>query len=196
MTAQSQTSTPQKESLTSVQGLSMDLFFWLQALTVCLTVLILLFTFAGRVVGVKGNSMYPTLHNGDTLLLQSVGYTPRQGDLVVLNKEFGTFDEPIVKRIIALGGQTVSIDYQAGTVSVDGQVLDEPYIAEAMEEPGDIYLTIRELTVPEGSVFVMGDNRNHSSDSRDERLGAVDERYIIGKAIMVCFPFSDFRLLV
>lgn len=195
MTAQSQTSAPEKEALTGVQGLSLDLFFWLQALTVCLSVLILLFTFVGRMVGVKGDSMYPTLHNGDTLLLQSAGYTPKQGDLVVLNKQFGAFDEPIVKRIIALGGQTVSIDYRAGTVSVDGQVLDEPYIAEAMEEPGDIYLTIRELTVPEGAVFVMGDNRNHSSDSRDERLGAVDQRYIIGKVIMVCFPFSDFRIL-
>ena len=184
-----------KEKLNSYEEMKGDLFVWLQALMVCLVTLIVVFTFCGRVVGVKGDSMYPTLHDGDMLLLRSVGYTPKQGDIVVLNKKSGVFDEAIVKRIIAVGGQTVSIDYAAGTVTVDGQVLDEPYIAEVMTLPPDPYENITEVTVPEGSVFVMGDNRNHSSDSRDQRLGTVDERYILGQAVMVFYPFRDIRLL-
>ena len=194
MTAQKE-AVEKKEKLTSYEEMKGDLFVWLQALMVCLVTLIVVFTFCGRVVGVKGDSMYPTLHDGDMLLLHSVGYTPKQGDIVVLNKKSGVFDEAIVKRIIAVGGQTVSIDYAAGTVTVDGQVLDEPYIAEVMTLPPDPYENITEVTVPEGSVFVMGDNRNHSSDSRDQRLGTVDERYILGQAVMVFFPFQDIRLL-
>lgn len=184
----------EKETLSSYQGTKLDLFVWLQALAACLTVLIVIFTFCGRVVGVEGDSMYPTLHNGDVLLLRSIGYTPKTGDIVVLNKREGVFCDPIVKRIIAVGGQTVSIDYSAGTVTVDGQVLDEPYIAEEMGPPIDPYENITQVTVPEGSVFVMGDNRNHSSDSRDQRLGTVDERYILGEVVMVLFPFQDIRL--
>ena len=118
----------EKEELSSEDSFKMDLFFWLQALVAALITLILLFTFVGRIIGVDGDSMYPTLHNGDLLLLQSVGYEPKQGDVVVLTKEFDASDGPIVKRVIAVGGQTVDIDYEAGTVSVDGQVLDEPYI--------------------------------------------------------------------
>lgn len=194
MTAQKE-AVEKKEKLTSYEEMKGDLFVWLQALMVCLVTLIVVFTFCGRVVGVKGDSMYPTLHDGDMLLLRSVGYTPKQGDIVVLNKKSGVFDEAIVKRIIAVGGQTVSIDYTAGTVTVDGQVLEDDYIAERMTVPPDPYLSIQEVTVPEGSVFVMGDNRNHSSDSRDQRLGTVDERYILGQAVMVFFPFQDVRLL-
>lgn len=194
MTAQKE-AVEKKEKLTSYEEMKGDLFVWLQALMVCLVTLIVVFTFCGRVVGVKGDSMYPTLHDGDMLLLRSVGYTPKQGDIVVLNKKSGVFDEAIVKRIIAVGGQTVSIDYAAGTVTVDGQVLEDDYIAERMTVLPDPYLSIQEVTVPEGSVFVMGDNRNHSSDSRDQRLGTVDERYILGQAVMVFFPFRDIRLL-
>ena len=137
--------------------------------------------------------MYPTLHNGDLLLLQSVGYEPRQGDVVVLTKEFDASDGPIVKRVIAVGGQTVDIDYEAGTVSVDGQVLDEPYInPEEIMAPPSNYEHATHVEVPEGSIFVMGDNRNHSSDSRDVTLGAVDERYVLGRALWIILPFDHF----
>ena len=182
----------EKEELSSEDSFKMDLFFWLQALVAALITLILLFTFVGRIIGVDGDSMYPTLHNGDLLLLQSVGYEPRQGDVVVLTKEFDASDGPIVKRVIAVGGQTVDIDYEAGTVSVDGQVLDEPYInpEENMRRPGGETLT--DVVVPEGSIFVMGDNRNHSSDSRDVTLGAVDERYVLGRALWIILPFDHF----
>ena len=167
-----------------------DLYFWLQALVAVLTALILIFTFVGRIIVVDGSSMEPTLYHGDLLLLQSVGYTPKQGDVVVLTKEFEDADGPIVKRVIATGGQHVAIDYDAGTVTVDDQVLDEPYIKEAMVRPPEESIT--DILVPEGSIFVMGDNRNHSSDGRNVTLGAVDERYLLGRALWVIFPFRDF----
>lgn len=181
-----------EEELTRSQSFSLDLYFWLQALVMALVGLILLFTFVGRVIGVQGESMLSTLHDGDMLLLQSAGYTPEQGDVVVLTKEFATVTQPIVKRVIATGGQTVDIDYDAGTVSVDGQVLDEPYINEPMRYPDSPWETITSVTVPEGHIFVMGDNRNHSSDSRDERLGVIDQRYVLGRAMCVIFPIANF----
>ena len=178
--------------LTGRDALKVDLYFWLQALVMVLVALILIFTFIGRIIGVDGDSMYPTLHHGDMLLLQSIGYTPKQGDVVVLTKEFDAADGPIVKRVIAVGGQHVEIDYNAGTVSVDGQVLSEPYIntSEIMREP--YYENLTSVDVPEGSIFVMGDNRNHSSDSRDVTLATVDERYVLGRALWVLVPFQNF----
>ena len=182
-----------EEELSSGDSLKLDLYFWLQALVMALVTLILLFTFVGRIIGVDGSSMYPTLHDRDMLLLQSVGYTPRQGDVMVLTKAFRDVDGPIVKRVIAVGGQTVDIDYAAGTVSVDGEVLDEPYINEAMLPPS--YANQTHIEVPEGSIFVMGDNRNHSSDSRDVALGVIDERYVLGRAVCVLLPFQHFGLI-
>ena len=178
------------EELSAGDSLKMDLYFWLQALVMALVILILAFTLVGRIIGVDGHSMEPTLHHGDMLILQSIGYEPRQGDVVVLTKPFGSVTSPIVKRIIAVGGQTVEIDYNAGTVTVDGVVLDEPYINEVMMELS--YENITSVTVPEGSIFVMGDNRNHSSDSRDVDLGVVDNRYVLGRALWVLLPFGDF----
>jgi signal peptidase I len=135
--------------------------------------------------------MVPTLHEGDLLLLQSIGYTPKQGDVVVLRKS-SFMSEPIVKRVIALEGQHVVVDYATGTVSVDGEVLDEPYINEVMADTMNPVMTVLDVTVPEGSIYVMGDNRNHSSDSRDQRLGTVDSRYVLGRALFVALPFQHF----
>ena len=182
----------EQEELSSGDSLKLDLYFWLQALVLALVALILLFTFVGRIIGVDGSSMYPTLHHGDMLLLQSVGYEPKQGDVVVLHKDFGDVETPIVKRVIAVGGQTVEIDYDTGTVYVDGQPLEEDYIMEPMVRPESPYLQGTYWEVPEGSVFVMGDNRNHSSDSRDVDLGVVDNRYVLGRALWVLLPFGDF----
>ena len=172
------------------QALKKELYFWLGTAAVVLAALILVFTFIGRVIVVDGVSMLPTLEHGDLLLLRSIGYTPKQGDIVVLTKEFEDADGPIVKRVIATGGQHVEIDYAAGTVTVDGEVLYEPYINGAMEEPW--YENLTSVDVPEGSIFVLGDNRNDSSDSRNVTLGAVDQRYLLGKVIWVIFPFWNF----
>ncbi len=171
-------------------GFAGDLFTWLQALTFALVIIMVVFTFLGRIIGVDGSSMLPTLTNGDMLFLQCIGYEPKQGDVVVLRKSFATTSEPIVKRVVATGGQSVHIDYGTGTVYVDGEALDEPYLGEPMELPLSYTMQNTDWDVPEGSVFVMGDNRNHSSDSREESLGPVDTRYVLGRALVVLFPFS------
>lgn len=169
-----------------------DLFDWLQMVMGCILAAVLLFNCFARLTQVDGESMTNTLQDGEMMLVWSLGYHPKAGDIVVVNKKTATFldDRAIVKRVIAVGGQTVDIDYDAGTVAVDGQVLDEPYIHEAMLCP--TYENQTHIEVPEGSIFVMGDNRNHSSDSRDVTLGTVDTRYLLGKAEFICFPFSDF----
>lgn len=195
-----ETLTPQEPHTPSEQGekgsFKLDLFFWIQALAVALVCLILTFSLAGRVIRVVGSSMVPTLHEGDLMLLQSIGYTPKQGDVVVLRKS-SFMNDPIVKRVIAVGGQHVSIDYNANTVTVDGTVLDEPYILELMQDPTFHHFGTyqSEIDVPEGSIFVMGDNRNNSSDSRDISLGTVDERYVLGRVLCVLLPFSSFGVV-
>lgn len=166
-----------------------DLYEWVQALVCSVLVVVVVFTFVIRLIGVDGHSMEPTLQDGDRLLvLNSLFYHDYQyGDVVVLRKD-SFLEEPIVKRVIATEGQIVDIDFVTGSVYVDGVLLEEDYIneltftAEGTEFP---------LVVPEGSIFVMGDNRNHSNDSRDARLGTVDTRYVIGKAVLLAFPGPD-----
>ena len=166
-----------------------ELYEWVQALVCSVLAVVILLTFVIRLIGVDGRSMVPTLQHGDRLLvLNSMLYDDyKHGDIVVLRKE--TFmRDPIVKRVIATEGQKVDIDFANGCVYVDDELLMEDYINELtfLEEGTEF-----PLTVPENSVFVMGDNRNHSSDSRDSRLGTVDTRYVIGKAVFLAFPGSD-----
>jgi signal peptidase I len=167
-------------------------FAWLHSMVYAWVICIFLFTFAGRHITVNGTSMIPTLHDRDHLIISDFIYTPKHGDVVVVRKL--TFnDEPIVKRIIAMEGQTVDIDFDTGTVYVDGVELDEPYINERMERT---YTTIEfPLTVPESHIFVMGDNRNRSADSRDPRIGLIDEADILGKAYVIIWPIKNIRLL-
>lgn len=181
-----------EEKLSPGDSFKLDLYFWLQALVMALAVLILLFTFVGRVITVDGSSMEPTLFNGDMLLLRSVGYTPKQGDVVVLTKEFSYVTGPIVKRVIAVGGDHVEIDYAAGTVKVNGKALDEDYIKEPMVRPGDPDMGNEDVWVPEGHIYVMGDNRNDSSDSRHVELGPVDQRQVLGRVLFVLLPAGHF----
>lgn len=180
------------------EGAAHNLYYWLQTLVVAVVAIVLLFGFVCRITRVEGGSMLNTLHENDLLLLWSLGYTPKAGDVVVLNKTGGESpllqDEAIVKRVIATGGQTVQIDYGADVVYVDGVALDEPYICqEDMDIRGTQYSGETLFTVPEGQVFVMGDNRNHSTDGRV--IGPVDKDYVIGKAVCVLYPFSNFGCL-
>ncbi|MEG2175230.1 MAG: signal peptidase I [Oscillibacter sp.] len=178
-----------KETIQPKAESGRDLFEWTQALVCSVLAVVLLFTFVIRLIGVEGTSMVPSLQDGDRLLvLNSLLYDDyKYKDIVILRKEtFG--QEPIVKRVIATAGQTVDIDFSTGSVWVDGVLLEEDYIneltftAEGTEFP---------LTVPEGSIYVMGDNRNHSSDSRHSLLGTVDTRYVIGRAVFLAFPGRD-----
>ena len=134
--------------------------------------------------------MYHTLVDGDyLLLLGNVFYrNPQAGDIVVAGKASFKNGEPIVKRIIATEGQEVDIDFNSGIVYVDGKPLEEPYTFTPTNLPEG---TEFPLTVSEGCVFVMGDNRNASKDSRDPEIGLIDEREIIGKAILLFFPGTD-----
>lgn len=178
-----------EESAQKKQVPGRDLYEWVQALVCSVLIVVVLFTFVIRLIGVDGRSMVPTLQHGDRLLvLNSILYDDyKYGDVVVLRKD-SFLREPIVKRVIATGGQSVDIDFDTGSVYVDGKLLHEDYINELtfLEEGTEF-----PLTVPEGSIFVMGDNRNHSSDSRDSRLGTVDTRYVIGKAVLLAFPGPD-----
>ena len=169
-----------------------DLYEWVQSLVGSVLVVVAIFTFVIRMMGVDGHSMLNTLQHGDRLLVVNsmLYHDSKYGDIVILRKNGVFDDDPIVKRVIAVEGQTVDIDFTEGIVYVDGEALEEDYIreptytAEGTEFP---------LTVPEGSIFVMGDNRNGSSDSRDYRLGTVDTRYVIGKAAFLIFPGPDYE---
>ncbi len=177
-----------------------DIYDWLQMMIVAVLAVVVLFTFCVMLIGVKGSSMYPTLHEGDVMVMQRLGYTLETGDIIIIRKESFSSDN-LVKRVIATGGQTVSIDYDANTVTVDGVVLDETYInreesdpmrlegKETMLDPNYVNTT---FTVPEGYLFVMGDNRNNSTDSRARNLGLIDIREVSGKVIWVLMPFSRF----
>ena len=160
-------------------------FAWL------LAIVLLVFVLGFRVVVVAGSSMKATLLDGDYLfLVGNVFYSePKYGDIIVASKDSFRNGEPIVKRVIATEGQTVDIDFTAGTVTVDGEVLEEPYINELTYTDfagGHSY----PLTVPEGCVFLMGDNRNHSTDSRHPAIGCVDTKYILGKVILRILPVN------
>ena len=174
----------QPENVTLVQ----ELYQTLRSLTSIILIIILVFTFVVRVTVVDGESMENSFHHGDIVLTWSLGYTPQQGDVVVLTKT-SFRPQSIIKRVIATEGQTVDVDYTTGTVYVDGVALDEPYIKEAMRTPyfGE---GVNHVTIPEGCIFVMGDNRNNSTDSRDPDVGIIDTRCVIGRAVFVLFPFD------
>ena len=171
-----------------------DLFEWLQMIMGCMLAAVVLFNCFARLTRVDGSSMDNTLKDGELMWVWSLGYHPEQGDIVVLNKKTAHFlgNRAIVKRVIAVGGQTVDINYAAGAVYVDGVPLDEPYIKETMYYSGNPFMQQTHWEVPEGSVFVMGDNRNNSTDSRDNRLGPVDEDYILGKVVFALWPPAKF----
>ena len=140
----------------------------------------IIFTFGFKVSTVSGHSMNNTLKHGDRLIITAKDYSVDYGDIVIISQP-NDYNEVLVKRVIALGGQTIDIDLKKGTVSIDGVVLDEPYIRERMVVSGDGF--DYPLTIPEGKVFVMGDNRNESGDSRFAAVGLIDERYIVGEAV-------------
>ena len=164
-----------------------DIYDWIQCIIAALIACVLVFVFAARMVNVVGSSMYPTLEDNDKIVICNLFYTPKQGDIIVLRKD--TFmNDPIVKRVIALEGQSVNIDFENGIVYVDNVALKEPYINELTHDRENFD---GPFTVPEGCVFVMGDNRNHSTDSRAASLSAVDTRYIMGRVYCTVFPLKN-----
>lgn len=170
-------------------------FEWVETFAVYFAIGLFLILAFFRHSPVIGTSMVPTLSNGDVLIVSKLAYTPKAGDIVVCQSEIYGLDTPLVKRVIATSGQTVKIDYENWTVTVDGVTLDEDYINRQsnVSMRGSDYLPT-EFTVKEGYIFVMGDNRNGSTDSRSSSVGLIDERYVMGKVTLKIFPLKDFKI--
>jgi len=179
------------------QNITLSLLDFFEIIVFSVTAVILIFSFVMRLCVVDGGSMNSTLIDGERLLVSDIFYKPECGDIIVFHQTGANDNKPMVKRIIAVGGETVDIDFNTWTVTVtdkDGnsRILEEPYA----QFVGPMYSNKGNQTyplyVPEGYVFVMGDNRYNSKDSRDSSLGVVDERRILGKAILRVSPFDKF----
>ena len=186
-------------------GVAAGLFDYFEIIVFSIIAVLLLFTFCVRLCKVDGGSMKNTLQNEELLLTTNLFYEPKQGDVVVFHLVNNSYKMPLVKRVIATEGQTVLIDLDTGKVFVDGVLLDEPYVfldggyytpngyfnSEKLSRDEKGHLVFKE-TVPEGMLFVMGDNRNHSSESRSRGVGLIDKDCIMGKAILRLKPFTRF----
>jgi len=169
-----------------------ELIEWIKAILFAAVIVGVLFGFFIKPVEVIGSSMVPTLHSGDRLIVWKFCYEPQSGDPVILSENTG-LDEALVKRVIAVAGQTVDID-EDGAVLVDGQRLEEDYIAGLIDagHRGDWTYPV---TVPEGCIFVMGDNRNASTDSRFDSVGFVDTDEVIGKVVLRILPLDSIGVI-
>ncbi len=170
---------------------------WLESVAVAVVTVVLLFTFVFRIVGIVGPSMQNTCFEGDRIIISNAFYTPACGDVVVISRNYSneysdasTAEEPIIKRVIATEGMTVDIDFESGTVYVDGEALSESYIKTPTTREYDMTFPLR---VGKNQIFVLGDNRNDSLDSRDSRIGLVDRRYVLGKALFRVYRSSEYR---
>lgn len=175
-----------------------EVFEWLEILITAIILLVILFSFIFRVVTISGRSMQNTLMNGEKVIISDIGYTPKKGDIVVISRNANNIasvadaNTPIIKRVIATEGQVVDIDFVSGIVYVDGVALKEDYTKTPTNLRGDIDFPV---VVSEGCVFVLGDNRNDSTDSRNSTIGEygmIDTRHILGKALFRIFPFDGF----
>lgn len=172
------------------------LYEWLEEIVVALTLVILIFTFLFRVVTVNGQSMEPNYVEGEKVIVTNLGHSVEQGTVVVMTN---VLDEPIIKRVIATEGQTVNIDYTTGVVYVDDVAVDETQFGLPNGITTSPYSSLETLTfpqeVPEGCVFVLGDNRSISKDSRYAEVGMVDTRHILGEAVFALYPFDKFGFI-
>ncbi len=181
-----------------------DLFEWLDIVVASMVAVVIIFTFIFRLVTIVGDSMKNSFYHGEKVVITNLFYEPAYGDVVVISrnahnnaKDTETSDEPIIKRVIATGGQYVDIDFAEGAVYVgydlgDMEKLDEPYTRAPTYKSHDVEFPVY---VPEGYVFVLGDNRNESKDSRFSDIGEnglINNKYILGKAVFRIFPFNRF----
>lgn len=154
-------------------------FGWVDTIVYAVIFVSIILIFFFRFFGVDGESMSPTLHTNDRIVLSCFNYTPARGDVVVTGQP-NVINNRLVKRIIAVGGDKIDIDFTNGIVYVNDTAIQEPYIKEPTAVREDF---VGPVYIPEGKVFVMGDNRNDSSDSRRNEIGLIDENYIVGKVV-------------
>ena len=178
-------------------SLADELLDWAEAFVLAIFAVVLIFIFFLRVVEVSGPSMNPTLNDKDRLILTHLNYTPERGDIIVCNAP--GLEKCIIKRCIGIGGDTVVVDYNNNSVTVNGEKLSEDYLGEGMRGNLPVfdqdYMTAKNVytyNVPEGTVFAMGDNRNHSTDSRSEWVGFIKLEDVLGKAFFRFLPFGSF----
>ncbi len=177
-----------------------DLFEWVEMIVLSACVVMLLFTFIVRPARVDGASMEETLHNGEMLLISDMFYAPKNGDVIVFQKVNSAHPAPIVKRVIATEGETIDIDFDTWQVTItdangETYVLDESDYRKLATDARVTTDLDFPITVGEGQLFVMGDNRNHSWDSRSSGIGLVDEQEVIGKVLFRIFPFNKISLI-
>lgn len=161
-------------------------FEWAESIAITIVVAIFVLAFIFRIVNVSGVSMMDTLLDKDKLIITDMFYKLKCGDVVVISHG-EQYKEPIVKRVIATEGQTIDINFETGEVKVDGKKLNEPYIKTRTTKKGD---GIIPKVVPKGYLFVMGDNRDRSLDSRSKEVGLIDKNNVLGKVQFIVYPLS------
>ena len=162
------------------------LYDFIESISLSVLFITVAILFCFRIIVVDGDSMMNTLHHQERIIISNFFYSPEKGDIVVTDSHNG-YGHPIIKRVIGTGGDTVKISFETGDVYVNGTVLQEEYIYEKIRsEPKDDI----EITVPEGYLFLMGDNRNNSLDSRSESIGLINEKNLLGKAVFRISPLS------
>lgn len=179
-----------------------EIMEWLESFVFAIFLMLLVFTFFFRIVVVQGPSMNDTLDDKDRLLLNHINYTPEKDDIVVINST--GLDKTIIKRVIGTGGDEVVVNYNDNSVTVNGKKISNSKIKpETMMDKGSLYFDMKYMVsdgvykykVPEGKVFVMGDNRNHSTDGRCPEVGFVDNSDVLGEAVFRLYPLNDFGVL-
>lgn len=179
-----------------------ELFEWFDVIAMALITVIILFGFVFRIATISGTSMLNTLHNNEKVVITNLFYEPKQGDIVVISRntynsteDINEGEGPIIKRVIATENQIVNIDFEKGIVYVDGVALEEPYISTPTTVKHSVDFPV---TVPKGHIFVLGDNRAVSLDSRSSSIGnngMVDKRYVLGRAVYRIFPVEKMGTL-